>query len=125
MSSKIWAVGMRDWVELRESKDAPRPKVSSAKKSLEKETIRIPIYDDRGMWTGRRETKTTASSLVMKMVTFDGGKVKATLKRRSFTERTGIPLREGDVREVPPDLANILIADDWSQKIPQELGGPR
>lgn len=122
---KIWAVGMKEWVELRESKDPPKCKISSGKTSSHKEVQSFPVYDENGRWTGRRVKKTIRAELTMKMTTFEGGKVKATLKRRSFMDRTNISLKEGDIKEVPPDLAKILIADDWSQKIPQELGGPR
>lgn len=120
---KIWAVGLKEWVQLRESKEAPRAIPTEASRPSV-EVSRTPIYSPSGAWTGRMKSRKVKKEFTIKIVAFEGGKVKATLKRRSFTEKTGISIKEGDVREVPPSIANVLIADDWSQKIPQELGGP-
>ena len=50
--SKIWAVGLKEWVQLRESKDAPDPHWSTSSKPIV-ETTKIPVYTETGLWTGR------------------------------------------------------------------------
>lgn len=115
LPNRIWAVGFKVWVELREHPTPPVVKRSSISKSTPTKR-KTPVYDAGGWHTGYNEEEVMLAQKIVQLQ-FVGGSVVATLRRDTFIMRTGIGLKEGEVREVPIELAQPIIDNDWTKKV--------
>lgn len=113
---KIWVVGYKEWAELRESVGPPQANKTSVTRVTPIKR-KDPVYLDGGYFSGTYKTVTEQHKTTIVQISFEGGEVVATLKRTSFTQRTGIPLKEGEVKEVPAELAKPIIDNDWTKKV--------
>lgn len=112
--TKFWAVGLKNWVELRESASAPVANVTKAEKVIKERVPKIVKAMVAGQF--KVEQKLVKKTVVIKAVTFEGGKVVATVEMNRFRSETGLSIKPEMVVEVPEDYAKGLIERDWSTR---------
>lgn len=95
---RVFGVGFKGWVELRESATEPTPYTTDASS-----VVKSKIYDD---YTGR--SRMVNKTIHLKQTVHDGGKVLGCVSSSKFYSRVGIPCSYGKVVEIPKSALKFL-----------------
>lgn len=107
-SPRVFAIGLKGWVELMTSPHPPLPRTTSLKKSY---TIVMPDFKDMHYYYNHRyryRMKKVRKTAVMTTTIYTGGVVMASIKSRRFTSLTKLTVHAGGMCELPPFTINLL-----------------
>lgn len=108
----IYAVGFKNWVELREADKAPKAIVSTASVKTEGGGgLGTPYFDrEAGFVKYRKVSKV----MKIKSIIFEGGKVLTAIPSSRFSYTLGMTLAAGKTMLLTPEWAKTLLDGDWS-----------
>lgn len=97
---RLFACGMKGWVQIREGRQPP--KVKESKVTIRGLTKRVvwEASPDSPWGTGRAVMKEFPTKQEIKMVSFKGGKLLGCVKEQKFKRETGITLPRGVMIEL-------------------------
>jgi len=104
MDKKVYAIGMKGWVELRLAAKPPSPDTSEAVVTYTRKQLDYAEYYASGVPTYKEILK----KLKMKDVTFRGGKVVGMVTNRVFSNLTKVSIRKDGILELPDSMVQIL-----------------
>lgn len=109
---RVYALGMKGWVELREADVAPKLHASE----INQPAVKQKVYK-QGYWTngpnGLDEYTPArfiyvSKRMKIKNIIFTGGKPLNSLKTRRFAALTKISIRAGGIVELSPEHIRVL-----------------
>ena len=119
MSKKIFAIGLKGWVELRESSDSPKPLETKVVKTTtveEYDFSKPPFMDPQtGHYTYPKVKR--KKQLTLKSVSFAGGRRIGVIKSRQFRDLTKLSIGVGGIVELDPEIVPRLIEKSWQSKV--------
>lgn len=105
MTNKVFAIGLKGWVELRHSKKPPTPKVSKATKEIER---RVPFHafvDNR--WTVRYITN--KRPMILEQTYYAGGRPFAWIPTLAFKRLSKLSIKSDSMVEVPKERVESVL----------------
>lgn len=108
-ATKIFAIGFKDWVELRIAEKPPKKVCTVFKKSYKvKEGKWIEPTGGRDYW-GHYELVPKTKRLKITNIAYVGGRVIHVMKDRRFKIMVGPKLKKGEIYELLPYEAEFLL----------------
>lgn len=107
MTRHYFAIGFKNWVELRVASVPPKKEDSTAKRTIEYEETG---FDPKGKMTKIQVKK----PVTIKACYYSGGKVVGVYPNTTFYHLTGINVLDGQMSSVGPKLVTLL--KDWSKR---------
>lgn len=111
----FYAIGIKNYVELRKAQAAPKAEISSFKKKLkiyQQDWGRPPDYQ-----------KLVSKTMTFKNVIHIGGKVIGAIPIKKFKELTGMIVSDGEVHQLSKEKAEAIIAG--MLRVQEGQGEPR
>lgn len=110
---KLYAIGLKGWVEIRKAKEVPKARITQAKIQGEKS-----VYVSWRDWANAGGTyadytgwKTVPCTTTLKVTHFVGGRRLKVVSKRRFSQFVGLSPKVGELLEIPPELASISVLD--------------
>lgn len=104
---KLYAIGLKGWVEIRKAKTPPRARISSFK--IKGEERKFLTWAE---WGGAGDPwKMVPKTTTVKVTNFVGGRVLKAVSKRRFAALIGISPKVGEMIEIPPELASVSLLD--------------
>lgn len=100
---KFYAIGFKSYVEIRQAEKAPQAHHSAVTRSCK---VKIPVltYPDDSPW-GVFIDRVVDKKLKITCVYHEGGEVIKSMKTDKFRRKTKLSLRNGEMIELPKDVA--------------------
>lgn len=113
MALKLYALGHKQWVEVRRGRVKPTLSVSTRKHTLNLNE------DERQEWLDDHYTNPPRTT-TLKQIVIKGGKFLTSMKTRRFKSVTGLSIKQGQVVELSSSLAATVLKGLNGQPSPTE-----
>ena len=111
IKQRVWAVGMKNWIEIRSSPKPLRGIESILKKPYTISDYKwVPYYDYR---TGIFEPIDIVEVATLKQIVYLGGRVICRIKRVSKKFPQVLKVRNGKVKEIGEPFAALFLNRGW------------
>lgn len=116
---QLYALGMKNWVELRVGKKPPKATVSTCSKTIQITQpagyTYMPLLRADGTLYGYQRVPTESGlatkKIILKTTTWDGGRVIGSVTDRRFRILAGLVCRNGTCVEVPARSVDLLFRE--------------
>lgn len=102
MKKRLFAIGMKKWVELRVADEPPKREASSFSKEVE-----VPTYS---------YYHTVKKRIRFNVVIYEGGKVLCTIPRQKWERNTSLKVRKGKMVEVSDTWKHCFLDKSWRRR---------